>query len=153
MFASLFYFGITIGRFACGFISEKAGDKRLIRIGVCAAAAGVAMILLPLKTDISALAGLVVTGVGCAPIYPSIIHSTPANFGKENSQSIIGIQMACAYTGTTLMPTFFGVLADNIGIFLYPVYLLIFALILGTMSELLNKATSSKNCNRIVNKL
>ena len=153
MFASLFYFGITIGRFACGFISEKAGDKRLIRIGVCAAAAGVAMILLPLKTDISALAGLVVTGVGCAPIYPSIIHSTPANFGKENSQSIIGIQMACAYTGTTIMPTFFGVLADNIGIFLYPVYLLIFALILGTMSELLNKATSSKNCNRIVNKL
>ena len=111
------------------------------------------MILLPLKTDISALAGLVVTGVGCAPIYPSIIHSTPANFGKENSQSIIGIQMACAYTGTTLMPTFFGVLADNIGIFLYPVYLLIFSLILGTMSELLNKATSSKNCNRIVNKL
>ncbi len=144
MFASLFYFGITAGRFACGFIAEKFGDKRLIRIGVCTAAAGVAMILMPLETDIFALTGLVVTGIGCAPIYPSIIHSTPDNFGKENSQSIIGIQMACAYTGTTLMPTFFGVLADNAGIFLYPVYLLIFALILGAMSELLNKATAKR---------
>lgn len=144
MFASLFYFGITAGRFACGFIAEKFGDKRLIRIGVCTASAGVAMILMPLETDIFALTGLVVTGIGCAPIYPSIIHSTPDNFGKENSQSIIGIQMACAYTGTTLMPTFFGVLADNAGIFLYPVYLLIFALILGAMSELLNKATAKR---------
>ena len=132
-----------INSIACGFISEKAGDKRLIRIGVCTAAAGILMILLPLETDIFALAGLVAAGIGCAPVYPSIIHSTPANFGKENSQSIIGIQMACAYTGTTLMPTFFGVLADNLGIFLYPAYLLVFVLILGAMSELLNRATSS----------
>lgn len=141
MFASLFYLGITLGRFICGFVSEKLGDKRLIRIGVCAAAFGVILILLPLQTDIFALTGLIAAGVGCAPVYPSIIHSTPDNFGKENSQSIIGIQMACAYTGTTFMPTLFGVLADNVGIFLYPVYLLIFIGILGAMSEMLNKIT------------
>lgn len=140
MFASLFYLGITLGRFICGFVSERLGDKRLIRIGVCTAAFGVVMILLPFKTDIFALTGLIVTGVGCAPVYPSIIHSTPDNFGKENSQSIIGIQMACAYTGTTFMPTLFGVLADKAGIFLYPLYLLVFIVILGVMSELLNRA-------------
>lgn len=141
MFASLFYLGITLGRFICGFVSEKLGDKRLIRIGVCAAAFGVVLILLPFDTDVFALTGLIVTGVGCAPVYPSIIHSTPDNFGKENSQSIIGIQMACAYTGTTFMPTLFGVLADNVGIFLYPIYLLLFIAVLGAMSEMLNKLT------------
>lgn len=152
MFASLFYLGITSGRFICGFVADKLGDRRLIRIGVCAAGFGVLMILLPIKTDILALAGLITAGVGCAPIYPSIIHSTPDNFGKENSQSIIGIQMACAYTGTTLMPTLFGALAENVGIFLYPVYLLIFTAVLGVMSELLNRL-NRKKCNRIVNKL
>ena len=138
MFASLFYLGITLGRFICGFAADKIGDKGLIRIGVSIAAFGVILIILPLQTDIMALAGLILAGLGCAPIYPSIIHSTPSNFGKENSQSIIGIQMACAYTGTTIMPTLFGALADSVGIFLYPVYLLIFAVMLAVMSELLN---------------
>ncbi|MBD5116892.1 MAG: MFS transporter [Ruminococcaceae bacterium] len=140
MFASLFYLGITLGRFICGFAADKIGDKGLIRIGVSIAAFGVILIILPLQTDIMALAGLILAGLGCAPIYPSIIHSTPSNFGKENSQSIIGIQMACAYTGTTIMPTLFGALADSVGIFLYPVYLLIFAVMLAVMSELLNNS-------------
>lgn len=144
MFASLFYFGITFGRFVSGFAAEKLGDKKLIRIGTATAIIGVVMILIPLETNIPALVGLVTTGIGCAPVYPSIIHSTPYNFGKENSQSIIGIQMACAYMGTTVMPPLFGVLADKAGIFLYPLYLLIFALVLGGMSELLNKAIANK---------
>ena len=142
MFASLFYLGITLGRFICGFAADKIGDKGLIRIGVSIAAFGVILIILPLQTDIMALAGLILAGLGCAPIYPSIIHSTPSNFGKENSQSIIGIQMACAYTGTTIMPTLFGALADSVGIFLYPVYLLIFAVMLAVMSELLNNTNT-----------
>lgn len=147
MFASLFFLGITLGRFICGFVADKIGDRGLIRIGISVTAASFILVVLPLSTDITALAGLVLAGVGCAPIYPSIIHSTPANFGRENSQSIIGIQMACAYTGTTLMPTLFGVLADNIGIFLYPIYLLIFAAVLAAMSELLNRALKKENKN------
>ncbi|MCM1055427.1 MAG: MFS transporter [Bacteroides sp.] len=140
MFASLFYLGITLGRFICGFAADRIGDKGLVRIGVSAAIFGIALILLPLPTDATALAGLILTGLGCAPVYPSIIHSTPANFGRENSQSIIGIQMAFAYTGTTFMPTLFGFLADKAGIFLYPAYLLLFAALLALMSELLNRS-------------
>ncbi|MBD5105156.1 MAG: MFS transporter [Ruminococcaceae bacterium] len=139
MFASLFYLGITFGRFICGFVADKLGDKKLIRIGIMGAIFGIVLIILPVHTDIPALGGLVITGIGCAPVYPSIIHSTPSNFGKENSQSVIGIQMAFAYIGTTLMPPFFGVIADNVGVFMYPFYLLFFAAALGVMSELLNK--------------
>ena len=139
MFASLFYLGITFGRFICGFVADKLGDKKLIRIGIMGAIFGIVLIILPVHTDIPALGGLVITGIGCAPVYPSIIHSTPSNFGKENSQSVIGIQMAFAYIGTTLMPPFFGIIADNVGVFMYPFYLLFFAAALGVMSELLNK--------------
>ena len=143
MFASLFYLGITFGRFICGFVADKLGDKKLIRIGIMGAIFGIVLIILPVHTDIPALGGLVITGIGCAPVYPSIIHSTPSNFGKENSQSVIGIQMAFAYIGTTLMPPFFGVIADNVGVFMYPFYLLFFAAALGVMSELLNKTVIS----------
>lgn len=143
MFASLFYLGITLGRFICGFAADKLGDKKLIRIGITGAILGIVLIILPVHTDIPALVGLVITGVGCAPVYPSIIHSTPSNFGKENSQSVIGIQMAFAYIGTTLMPPFFGVIADNVGLFMYPFCLLFFAAALGVTSELLNKTVIS----------
>lgn len=143
MFASLFYLGITFGRFICGFAADKLGDKKLIRIGIAGAIFGIVLIVLPVHTDIPALGGLVVTGIGCAPVYPSIIHSTPSNFGKENSQSVIGIQMAFAYIGTTLMPPFFGVIADNLGVFMYPFYLLFFAAALGVTSELLNQTVIS----------
>lgn len=143
MFASLFYLGITLGRFICGFVADRFGDKKMVRIGVIGAIFGIVLIILPLGTDIFALVGLVVTGVGCAPVYPSIIHSTPFNFGKENSQSVIGIQMAFAYIGTTVMPPFFGVIAENVGIYMYPFYLLLFAGALGLTSELLNKAVVS----------
>ncbi|MBR6650141.1 MAG: MFS transporter, partial [Clostridia bacterium] len=108
LFASLFYLGITFGRFVNGFAADKFKDKTLIRVGSIAIIAGVVMIAPPLKNSLPALVGLVVVGVGCAPVYPSVIHSTPENFGRENSQAIVGIQMASAYTGSTLMPPIFG---------------------------------------------
>lgn len=126
MFASLFYLGITFGRFLCGFVADKLGDNRLIHIGTLTAIAGAALILLPLPINLPALGGLIIIGLGCAPIYPSIIHSTPANFGAENSQAIIGVQMASAYLGSTFMPPLFGLLATHVSIGLYPVYLLLF---------------------------
>ncbi|NLL34052.1 MAG: MFS transporter, partial [Clostridiales bacterium] len=144
-FASLFYIGITFGRFLCGFISDKFGDKQMIRYGLTIIAFGIFLIILPLKSNITALAGLIIVGLGCAPIYPAIIHSTPSNFGPQNSQAIIGIQMASAYTGSTLMPPIFGVIADKINIGLYPFYLLFFVVLMIMMSERLNRTIAAKH--------
>ncbi len=141
-FASLFFLGITAGRFLCGFVADKIGDKALIRLGIVVILIGIFLVALPLDISITALAGLVIIGLGCAPVYPSIIHSTPSNFGAENSQAIIGIQMASAYTGSTFMPPIFGFIADNIHIGLYPVYLVLFAILMFMMSELLNKTVA-----------
>lgn len=141
-FASLFYLGITLGRFLSGFVSERLGDKKLIRIGLAVIAFGILLIILPVSSVLPALIGLVVTGLGCAPIYPSIIHSTPFNFGKENSQSIIGIQMASAYVGTTFMPPLFGLIASLTGSVIYPYYLLIFMILMVISSEVLNRIIS-----------
>ena len=102
------------------------------------------MIALPLKTSLPALVGLVVVGVGCAPVYPSVIHSTPENFGRENSQAIVGIQMASAYTGSTLMPPIFGLIANHINIELYPVYLAAIAVLMLVMTEGLNRNMKNK---------
>ena len=96
------------------------------------------MVLLPLNGNMVALGGIVITGLGCAPIFPAVIHATPSNFGKEHSQSIIGVQMAGAYIGTTFMPMLFGFIADNISIGLYPIYLLVFTLLMALMTEMLN---------------
>ncbi len=144
-FASLFYIGITVGRFVCGFVADKIGDRNLIRIGLTVIAAGLVMIMIPVEINGVALAGLVIVGIGCAPIYPSVIHATPANFGKENSQAIIGIQMASAYVGTTFMPPLFGIIAENINIGLYPFYMAVFAVLMVVCSEMLNKKVSERN--------
>ena len=141
-FASLLFIGITVGRFLCGFIADKVGDKNLIRIGTAVTMFGIVLVALPLKVDSIALAGLIIIGFGCAPIYPSIIHSTPVNFGKENSQAIVGIQMASAYVGSTFMPPVFGMLADNISMGLYPFYLMFFGVLMVIMSERLNKTVA-----------
>ncbi|MFT0846674.1 MFS transporter [Actinomycetaceae bacterium L2_0104] len=138
-FASLFLLGITLGRFLTGFIADALGDRQMIRYGSLIALAGIVLIALPLETDILALGGLVIAGFGCAPIYPAIIHSTPANFGRQNSQAIIGIQMASAYMGTTLMPPLFGFLAERTDIVLFPLYVGIFAVALLALTELLNR--------------
>lgn len=138
-FASLFYLGITFGRFLCGFVADKLGDRMLIRIGSLTALTGTLLILLPLPFELPALAGLIVIGLGCAPVYPSIIHSTPDHFGRENSQAVIGVQMASAYLGSTFMPPLFGLLAAHVSIGLYPLYLLFFDGLMFFMSERLRK--------------
>ncbi len=136
-FGALFYMGITVGRFLCGFVADCFGDKTLIRAGLAVIAVGVLCIALP--TVLCAKAGLIIIGFGCAPIYPSIIHATPHNFGEENSQKIIGIQMASAYIGSALMPPLFGALAELLPIEIYPFYLAVFVFLMVIMSERLNK--------------
>ena len=143
-FAALYYLGITIGRVLNGFVADKFGDRTMIRTGILVMAAGIVLVALPLPTTLPCLVGLVVIGLGCAPVYPCIIHSTPVNFGKENSQSLVGIQMASAYTGSTLMPPLFGVIAQYIHIGLYPLYLGIFTLVMLWMTEALNRKISMK---------
>lgn len=142
--ASLFYLGIAVGRFLCGFVAERLGDRRLIRIGILTMIGGVLLIALPVPYDAFTLAGLLIVGLGCAPVYPSVIHSTPENFGKENSQAIIGIQMASAYVGTTFMPPLFGLIAAHIHIGLYPAFLLALAVLMLCMSEKLNRTVAKR---------
>ena len=125
-FASLFFIGMTAGRIFAGFITDKLGDQRLIRIGGSVAIIGTLMILLPFQSDVPALLGFVVVGLGSAPVYPSIIHATPGLFGADNAQAIIGIQMASAYTGSTFMPPLFGLLAGRFGLHLMPYAMLMF---------------------------
>ena len=133
---SLFLVGITAGRAINGFFTVKLSDTALIRIGQGIILIGLIMIALPFSNTLS-LVGLVVTGLGCAPIYPCIIHSTPARFGADKSQAIIGVQMASAYTGTCLMPPLFGIVAEHIAISLFPVYVAVLLIISIITHELL----------------
>ena len=110
----------------------------MIRIGLVTVTAGIVLIALPVPANMTALAGLVITGIGAAPIYPAIIHATPDNFGEENSQAIIGIQMASAYVGSTFMPPVFGLLAEHVSMGLYPYYLAAFVVLTIFMIEGLN---------------
>ena len=137
-FASLFYIGIAVGRFFNGIIADRAGDKRLIRIGSLVCIAAVILIAVPGFDNVFSIAGLVVLGIGCAPIYPSIIHSTPMLFGKENSQAMIGMQMASAYIGVAIMPPVFGFLAEVTGLVFFPYFLMGFIFLMIVMTELLN---------------
>ena len=134
---SLFFIGITAGRFLSGFISDRLGDNRMIRIGIAVALCGVALIAVP--TLPTAVAGFVIIGIGCAPVYPCIIHATPDNFGAENSQGIIGIQMASAYVGSTFVPPLFGIIANNITLWLMPLFLLFFFVLLLVMISVTEK--------------
>ena len=142
--ASLFYLGITVGRFICGFIAMRMSDKYMIRLGQGVIIAGILLLIFPWGNLIMCI-GLVMVGVGCAPIYPSIIHETPVNFGADLSQALIGMQMAFAYIGTTIMPPLFGALAGIVGIRMYPFYLLIITLLMIWMVEKLNKAPKAQN--------
>ncbi len=123
-YASLFLIGITLGRMLSGFLTVKFSDIRLIRLGQAVIALGVVTLLLPIGVY-GALAGLALIGLGCAPIYPCIIHSSPAYFGVERSQSVIGVQMAGAYVGSLAMPPLFGLIARHITPGLLPWYLLV----------------------------
>ena len=138
-YASLFYLGITFGRFVCGFITDKLGDKQMIRAGIGVVLLGILLVILPLDADFFSLMGLVLLGLGAAPIYPSIIHSIPIKFGMEYSHAIVGMQMAFAYLGSMFMPPLFGLIAQYISIAIYPFYLLIFVILLLVMLERANK--------------
>ena len=142
--ASLFYLGITAGRLICGFVTDRMGDRNMVRCGQAAACTG-AVLMLAAAGDRAVLAGLVMVGLGCAPIYPSLLHETPDNFGTEYSQSMMGMQMACAYMGSTFMPPLFGLLGERISIGLYPVCLLAFAGSMIMMTERVGRIHVGKN--------
>lgn len=138
-FASLFFIGITAGRALSGFLTIKLNDTQMIRLGQCFILLGLALLLLPLGKA-TALIGLITVGLGCAPVYPSIIHSTPQHFGADKSQAMIGVQMAFAYIGNCIMPPVFGFIANHIGVSLFPVFLLgILALMVAMHERMLAK--------------
>ena len=136
--ASMFFLGITTGRALSGFMTYKFNDTNMIRIGQVVILAGVIVMLLPLG-ELAALVGLVLVGLGCAPIYPSVIHSTPNHFGEENSQAIIGVQMASAYLGSLLAPPVFGLIANHISASVLPFYLALILVVMVFMCEQLNR--------------
>lgn len=139
-FASLFFIGITAGRFVGGFVSDKLGDRNMIVCGTCILSCGIALLLLPVNGALP-IAAFIVIGFGCGPIYPCIIHSTPFNFGAENSGAVIGIQMASAYVGSTFMPPLFGLLGNAVGFEIMPLYLAFFVILMIVMTETTFKTT------------
>ena len=139
--ASLFFIGITIGRAISGFLTLKLNDTQMIHLGLTIILIGIAAILLPFGIN-TTMTGLILIGLGCAPVYPCIIHSTPTHFGADRSQALIGVQMASAYIGTLLMPPLFGLIANHISISLYPVYLLAILVCMTVMHEKLIRKTS-----------
>ena len=139
-FGAMFFIGITVGRAISGFLTIKLTDIKMIRLGQTLILLGIIIMFLPLNAYAS-LAGLIMIGLGCAPIYPCVIHSTPAHFGEDKSQAVIGVQMAFAYTGTLCMPPLFGVIANTITVALLPVYLIILLILMVVMHEALCRKT------------
>lgn len=137
-YASMFYLGITLGRAISGFVTMILNDTQMIRLGESIILTGIVVLFLPFSGKM-ALAGLILVGLGCAPIYPCIIHSTPAHFGEDRSQAIIGVQMASAYVGTCVMPPIFGLIANHISAALLPVYLTVILVLMFIMYEQLIK--------------
>ena len=134
--ASLFYIGMTAGRFAGGFFTDRLGDRRMITLGTCVMATGIILMLIPTQSYGLSVAAFLVTGLGCAPVYPAIVHSAPQNFGRENSGAVMGILLASAYVGTTLVPPLFGVTAEKLGFEALPLFLLAFALLMAAMTQI-----------------
>lgn len=139
MWASLFCIGITVGRLASGFLTMKFNDPTMIRLGQALVLTGIVSMLLPLPHNIGTIVGLMIIGLGCAPIYPCVIHSTPAYFGEDKSQAIVGMQMACAYVGSMCMPPVFGLIAQHISVLWFPLYMLVFLVLMVIMHESLRK--------------
>ena len=129
-FASMFFIGMTVGRFIGGFFMDTLGDKRMIVLGSSIIGIGLILMMIPNTDSLFSLIGLIVIGLGCAPIYPCIIHATPNNFGPEKSGAIIGIQMASAYCGATFIPPIFGLISEFVGFELFPVYMAVFFILM-----------------------
>lgn len=134
---SLFYAGITIGRLVTGFVTLKVSNRMLIRIGQLTALIGAVLLLLPLPISFS-LVGFIFVGLGLAPIYPCMLHETPARFGKEHSQSIMGYQMAVAYTGSTFLPPLLGLMASQSSMDIFPILIVIYIIAMLIGSEKVN---------------
>ena len=143
-FAALFYIGITVGRFISGFLTDRIGDRNMIRLGTGVLICGILALFFPIESYVTAEVSFLVIGFGCAPIYPCIIHATPQNFGPENSGAIIGIQMASAYVGSTFIPPLFGLLGNAISFSIMPVYLLIFFVLMIFMVEMTFRITGRR---------
>ena len=143
-FAALFYIGMTLGRFLGGFVMNKLGDRKMILLGTFVLFCGIIALLLPINTPVVPITGFIIIGLGCAPIYPCIIHSTPYNFGAENSGKIIGIQMASAYIGSTFMSPLFGFLGSHFNFNILPVFLAVFFLLMITMTETTFRITARR---------
>lgn len=135
---SLYYLGITVGRFLAGFIAMKLNNKQMIRVGQVICIMGSVLLIMPIHNNLQ-LSGLILIGLGCAPIYPAMLHETPNRFGKELSQGIMGIQMATAYVGSTLVPPLFGALSRVTGFGILPYFLLILMIIMLVSSERVSK--------------
>lgn len=135
-FGSLIFGGLMLGRLISGFISNKLGDRKLIRIGIAVELLGIMLVFLPVRGYIAAAVGFVVIGTGMGPVYPAVQHMAPANFGKKYSAAAIGMQMAAAYIGSTFMPMVFGQIQQKLGIDIMPAYLLIFAAVSLAMLEI-----------------
>lgn len=143
-YASLFFIGITVGRAINGFLTMKFSDAQMIRFGQCLIFLGVICLFLPIG-NVAALAGLIIIGLGCAPIYPCVIHSTPAYFGTDKSQAIVGVQMASAYIGTTVAPPLFGLIGNHISMSILPGYILLILAVMVLMHErLIQKKSAEK---------
>lgn len=143
---SLYYGGITIGRLITGFITLKIKNRVLILAGQVTAIVGGIILLLPLSISF-ALAGFMLIGLGLAPIYPGLLHETPTRFGKANSARLMGYQMALAYTGTTLLPPLFGVLAAKTNIGFFPMVVLVFLILMLASSEQVNRILKKRILN------
>ena len=137
-FTSVFFIGITAGRALSGFLTMKCSSENLIRLGQLLALAGAVVLLLPLPSLFYGV-GLLLIGLGCAPIFPSMLHETPYRFGQEASQAVMGLQMAFAYTGTTFMPPLLGLISGKISLGVLPVFLLVYALVMIFACERLNR--------------
>ena len=139
-YGSMFFLGITGGRALNGFLTIKFTDTQLIRLGCGVIGLGGLLMLLPLSGAVS-IAGIILIGLGCAPVYPCIIHSTPVHFGADRSQALIGVQMASAYVGSCLTPPLFGLLANHVSISLFPLFLLAILMLMVIMHERLLRKT------------
>ncbi|WP_066303773.1 sugar MFS transporter [Bacillus sp. FJAT-29814] len=140
---SFYYAGITIGRFVTGFITFKTTNRTLIRGGQMLALTGAIILFLPLPATFS-LVGFIIVGLGLAPIFPCMLHETPARFGKKHSQTIMGYQMAVAYTGTTFLPPLLGFIASRSTIGIFPICMVMFVAVMLLSSEKLNSLLSKK---------
>lgn len=135
---SFFYIGVTVGRFIAGLISVRVSNINMIRGGQFLIIVGATLMIIPLTNQFQ-LMGFIILGLGCAPIYPSMLHETPHRFGKEISQGIMGIQMATAYIGSTFVPPLVGYATNRVGFGIFPIVILGFVVLMMLSTENINR--------------